>query len=216
MIGRRNLLIAGAALAARRSAQASLLPPQNGELAFRLLRHGTPIGLHTLHFHSSSDELVVDIAVSVLVTFGPFVFARYSHHNQETWHGDRLVGLRSRTDRNGKMLQMSASWTDAGLLVAGSGTRPYIAPDNAYGTTYWREATLFGPLIGTQDGSLMDPIISQPKPKPIRLASGEQTVARRYVMRGDLDVELWYGADAAWLGMRFTVDDGSVISYERL
>ena len=216
LIGRRGLLVGGAALATRHSAQASLPSPRSGELAFRLLRRGTPIGMHTLEFHPKRDELAVDITVSVLVTFGPFVLARYHHHNRETWQDDRLVGLRSHTDRNGKKLQMSASWTDAGLLVEGSGTTPYIAPDNAFATTYWRKATLLGPLIGTQDGMLMHPTIAQPKPEPIRLASGEQTLAQRYVMRGDLDVELWYDFDDAWLGMRFTVDDGSVVSYERL
>ena len=39
---------------------------------------------------------------------------------------------------------------------------------------------------------------------------------KRYVLSGDLDLELWYDASDAWVGMRFTVADGSVISYERL
>jgi hypothetical protein len=40
--------------------------------------------------------------------------------------------------------------------------------------------------------------------------------AKRYVLTGDLDVELWYDVSDTWVGMRFSVDDGSVISYERM
>jgi len=31
-----------------------------------------------------------------------------------------------------------------------------------------------------------------------------------------MDVELWYDANDTWAGMRFSADDGLVISYERM
>jgi Family of unknown function (DUF6134) len=216
MLTRRHLLVAGAAMAAAGRAQAALPVPHGNSMAFRLMRHGSAIGTHALAFRDDGDTLEVNIAVEVLVKFGPIPFVRYAHHNRETWQGERLVGLNARTDRNGTRLQMSAAWTDAGLRVEGSGTRPYIAPPNAFATTYWRQSTLFGPLIGTQDGMLVHPAISQQQPAPIRTASGEVTPAKRYVLSGDLKLELWYDASDSWDGMRFTVDDGSEISYERL
>ncbi len=216
MLTRRHLLVAGAAMAAAGRAQAALPVPHGNSMAFRLMRHGSAIGTHTLAFSGDGDTLEVNIAVDVLVKFGPIPFVRYAHHNRETWQGERLVGLNARTDRNGTRLQMSAAWTDAGLHVEGSGTRPYIAPPNAFATTYWRQSTLFGPLIGTQDGMLVHPAISQQQPTPIRTAAGEVTPAKRYVLSGDLKLELWYDASNSWDGMRFTVDDGSEINYERL
>ena len=48
------------------------------------------------------------------------------------------------------------------------------------------------------------------------IASGAEMPAKRYVLTGDLDVELWYDVSDTWAGMRFSVDDGSVISYERM
>jgi uncharacterized protein DUF6134 len=216
MIGRRDLLVAGAAMAIGGNAQAALPVPRGNGLAFRLMRHGAAIGTHALAFRSEGDTVAVDIAVDVLVKFGPFQLVRYTHHNRETWQGGRLVGVNSRTDRNGKLLHMAASWTGSGLSVEGSGTHPYVAPRDAFATTYWNKSTLFAPLIGTQDGMLVRPAISQLGAEPIRLATGEATPARRYVLSGDLDLELWYDVSDAWVGMRFTVDDGSVISYERL
>jgi hypothetical protein len=216
MIGRRALLVAGAAMASGRNAMGALPVPRGSSLAFRLMRHGAVIGTHTLAFRGNGDALEVDIAVDVLVKFGPFPFVRYTHYSREAWQGDRLIGVTSRTDRNGKQLHMAASWSDGGLKVEGSGTRPYIAPPNAFATTYWHKATVFGPLIGTQDGMLVHPVISQLRPEPVRLASGEHTPVKRYALSGDLDVELWYDAADTWAGMRFTADDGSVVSYERL
>jgi uncharacterized protein DUF6134 len=216
MIGRRHLLVAGAAILGGRPSHAALPVPRSRTLAFRLMRLGMPIGTHTLTFHDQGDGLEVDIAVDVVVKVGPFPFVRYTHHSREAWQADRLVGVSSRTDRNGTKLQMAAAWTDAGLRVEGSGTRPYVAPRNASATTYWHKATLFGPLIGTQDGGLVHPAVSQHQPETIRLASGEAIAARRYVLSGDLDFELWYDSSDAWVGMRFKADDGSMVSYERL
>ena len=216
MLTRRHLLVAGAAMATVGNARAMLPVPRSNALTFRMMRHGSAIGTHSLAFRRDGNLLEVTIAVDVLVKLGPIPFVRYSHHNRELWQDDRLIGLNSHTDRNGTALQMSATWTNAGLRVEGSGTHPYIAPPNAYATTYWHEATLFGPLIGTQDGKLVHPVISQERPEPIRLASGEQTPAKPYVLSGDLQVELWYDVSDTWAGMRFSVDDGSEISYERM
>jgi hypothetical protein len=210
------LLTAGAALAIGRSAQAALPVPQSRELAFRIMRHGSQIGSHVLQFRCNGDSLEVDIAVDVRVSLGPIPLVRYSHRNHESWVADRLVGLDSHTDRNGKALQMSACATSAGLRVEGSGTAPYIAPHNALASTYWYKNVLQGPIIGTQDGMLVRPAISQPQAQPIHLASGAEMPAKRYVLTGDLDVELWYDVRDTWVGMQFSVDDGSVISYERI
>jgi hypothetical protein len=216
MLTRRDLLVACAATAAAGNARAALPVPPSDNLAFRLMRYGSAIGTHALAFHREGDTLQVEIVVDVLVKFGPIPFVRYTHRNHESWLGDRLVGLSARTDRNGTALQMAASWTDRGLRVEGSGTQPYIAPNNAFATTYWRQASIFGPLIGTQDGMLVHPLISQQQAEPIRLASGQETSAKHYVLSGDLKLELWYDASDTWAGMRFAVADGSEISYERL
>jgi hypothetical protein len=216
MIGRRGLLVAGVVMASGRNASAALPVPRGSSLAFGLMRHGAVIGTHSLAFRGNGETLEADITVEVLVKFGPFPFVRYSHRNRETWQGARLAGVSSRTDRNGTPLHMAAALTDAGLKVDGSGTRPYIAPRDAFATTYWHKATVFGPLIGTQDGMLARPRISQLRSEPVRLASGEELQVKRYALSGDLDVELWYDASDTWAGMRFTADDGSVISYERL
>lgn len=216
MIGRRSFIIAGAAATCARGAKAGLPVPPEARLAFRVMRHGSCIGSHTLEFRTNGNGLEVDIAVDVRVWLGPIPIVHYYHRAREIWLGDRLVGVNSHTDRNGRELQMEAVRSGSALSVTGSGTRPYVAPSDAYATTYWRKASLFEPLIGTQDGTLNYPKIVEPGSDPIRLASGAQTEAKHYVLSGDMNVELWYDEADAWVGMRFEADDGSTISYERV
>jgi len=216
MICRRSFIAAGAALAYARGARAGLPVPPDRRIAFRLMRHGSPIGTHTVEFRGDGNTLLVDIAVEVRVWLGPIPLAHYFHRSRETWSGDRLVSVQGQTDRNGRQLNMAASWDGRGLAVHGTGTSPYVAPSDAYASTYWRKASLFGPLIGTQDGTLNRPSIVEPGVEPVRLASGVQTRAQRYVLSGDMNVELWYDETDAWVGMRFEADDGSTISYQRV
>ncbi len=212
----RRAFLAGMAVAAVRPARAGLPAPPSGHLAFRLMRHGSSIGTHVMVFRRDADLLTVDIAVEVLVKFGPIPFVRYTHRNLETWRGDQIVGLASQTDRNGRRLYMQAHWTGSGLAVEGSGTKPYIAPPNALGTTHWNSSMLHGPMIGTQDGMLIRPTVAPLPEERIRLASGNEVPAKSYKLSGDLDLETWYDTADTWAGMRFTVDDGSVITYQRL
>jgi hypothetical protein len=227
-LGRRAFVAGTAAggLAASHRARAmgsvppslSTLPiPPSGAIGFRLIRHGDVIGSHTLGFQIEGDTLTVQIAVDVLYTLGPIPLVRYTHRNTEIWRNGRLSGLDSRTNKNGTELHMSAHRIAAGLQVEGSGTsRPYIAPEDALPTTYWNARMLQGPMIGTQDGILVRPRVTQQAMEKVRLASGSDMEARCYTLRGDLDLDLWYAAESDWVSMRFTVADGSVIRYERL
>jgi hypothetical protein len=185
-------------------------------VAFRLIRHGSSIGTHRTTFRRDGDSLVVNTAVEVTVGFGPITLVRYTHRSFELWQRDRLVGLSGQTNRNGSHLQMDARWTDGGLAVQGSGTKPYVAPANALPTTYWNPRMLLGPMIGTQDGGLVKPAVTAQPHDAIRLASGNSIDATHYRLSGDLVLDLWYDDSATWSGMRFAVDDGSTVSYERL
>jgi hypothetical protein len=111
---------------------------------------------------------------------------------------------------------MSARRVEAGLRVEGSGTDPYIAPEDALPTSYWNAQMLRAPMIGTQDGMLVHPRVTEKPIEPVRLASGAETAVRCYSLTGDLVLDLWYDPESHWMGMRFVVADGSVISYERL
>lgn len=217
-IRRRIVLAWGLATAAMGAAPELPSVPAGGTLAFRIMRHGGPIGAHTIAFNRHSDDgLDVHIAVNVLVKLGPIPLVRYAHRGLEGWRAGRLAGLLTHTNRNGTDLQMRAWRTGPGLEVEGTGTTPYVAPPNALPTTYWNRRMLDGPMIGTQKGTLVIPKVTEMGIERIPLANGRTVATRHYAIRGKgMNVDVHYDFDEVWAGMSFTVEDGSLITYERL
>ena len=215
MIGRRGLLLAGAALTTRRAA-AALPVPAGGTLAFRLIRHGYEIGRHTLTFEWLDDVMTVRVAVDVLVTVFSVPIVRYTHRTVETWQGEVLTGLVGVTDKNGDHQWVVARRTDEGMEVTGSKTERYIAPESAIGTTYWNRRMVDGPMISLEDGVLLLPKIELHPAETIRLACGDMIVADHYNLSGAFDIDVWYDQTDTWAGLAFDVADGSNVHYERL
>jgi hypothetical protein len=217
-IRRRIVLACGLATAAMGRAPALPPVPAGSRLTFRIMRRGGRIGTHSLTFaRLPGDALDVHIAVNVLVKLGPIPLVRYAHHGLESWRTGLLAGLQTHTNRNGTDLQMRAWRTAPGLWVEGTGTTPYVAPPNALPTTYWNPRMLDGPMIGTQKGTLVIAKVTDIGAQRIPLANGGLVATRQYAIRGKgMDVDVYYDVDQVWAGMSFTVEDGSLITYERL
>jgi hypothetical protein len=215
MIGRRAVLLAGAGVVARPAAAALPVPPAN-QLAFRMIRHDNDIGRHVVTFDRQGDALTVRVAVDAQVSLLAVPLVRYTHRVVETWHGDTLVGLTGETNRNGDHEWVNARRTEEGLVVLGSGTARYIAPESAIGISYWNKRMLDGPMIGLDDGVLLRPKVALPKAETIRLASGGTIAADHYNLSGAFDADVWYDRTGTWASLAFAVADGSIIHYRRL
>ena len=217
-IRRRILLACGLATAATGRARGLPAVPGRDSLTFNIIRRGGRIGTHTVAFTElPGDGLDVHIAVNVLVKLGPIPLVRYAHHGLESWRAGRLAGVQTHTDRNGTDLQMRAWRAKPGLEVEGTDTTPYVAPPNALPTTYWNPRMLDGPMIGTQKGTLVTPKVTEIGAERIPLANGRAVATHHYAIRGtDMHVDVYYDFDQVWAGMSFTVEDGSLITYQRL
>jgi len=215
VIGRRTVLLAGAVIAARQAEAALPVPPDNA-LAFRLIRHGSDIGRHTLTFERHGDALTVHIAVDALVSLLSIPIVRYTHRAVETWRGETLVGLTGQTNKNGQHEWIDARRGSEGLVVLGSKTARYIAPKSAIGTSYWNKRMLNGPMISLEDGVLLRPKVAERRPEAIPLASGGTIPADHYNLSGAFNVDVWYDRTDAWASLAVAVADGSEVHYERL
>ena len=217
MIGRRAVLLGGAAVVTRAASVAAALPVPSGDsLAFRMVRHGSEIGTHALTFSHDGEMLTVRIVVDALVTFASIPIARYSHRGVETWRDATLVQLTGDTDKNGTRNWVRAQRTDEGLVVLGSQTKRYISPGGAIPTSYWNKRMLDGPMISLEDGVLLSPKVADLRMESVRLASGQMISADHYSLTGAFAVDLWYDEQRTWAGMAMTVVDGSEVHYERL
>jgi len=184
-------------------------------LAFDLFREGAHIGTHRIAFREEGDSLQVTIDIEIAVKVLFVTAYRYSHRNEETWRDGRLVAISTRTDDDGKKLQVDARPGDGGLLVrASAGDGP--APADIMPTSYWNPATLTASrLLNTQDGRIMQVRLVEVGRERI-FAGGETIPATHYRMEGDLRLELWYDLDGRLARIRFQAEsDGSVIDYAR-
>jgi len=215
VIGRRALLMTMASATARRAYAALPVPPGN-TLAFRLTRRGDVIGHHTANFERSGKQLTVRVAVDALVTVVSIPLVRYTHRVVEVWSGDTLLSLNGETDKNGQHEWVKAQRSPDGLVVTGSKTERYVAPDPAGATSYWNKHMLEKPMVSLEDGVLQRPKVETRPPETIALASGRSIAAEHYNLSGPFNLDLWYDQSGMWAGMAAAIKDGSIVRYERL
>jgi hypothetical protein len=227
VIGRRSVLLAGTPLvlghapalrpasAAPPTETALPVPPGNA-LAFRLIRHGSDIGRHTLTFEPQGDSLAVHVAVDALVTLLSVPIVRYSLRVVETWQDGRLTSLTGETNKNGRHQWVNAQRSGEGLVVLGSQTQRYIAPEPAGSTSYWNKHLLDLPMISLEDGVLLRPIVVEERADSVPLASGGTIAANHYNLSGPFKVDLWYDQADTWASLGLPAADGSYVRYERL
>jgi hypothetical protein len=215
VIGRRAVLLAGAATTVRQAVAALPVPPGDS-LSFRLVRHGSDIGRHTVTFEPQGDNLTVRVGVGALVTLLSIPIVRYSHRVVEVWQAGELVSVTGETNKNGQREWVNAHRSSEGLVVLGSKTDRYIAPEPAGCTSYWNKRLLDGPMISLEDGVLLRPKVVEERADAVPLASGGTIPADHYNLSGPFKVDLWYDRTDTWASIGLTAADGSYVHYERL
>jgi hypothetical protein len=214
MISRRAFVASAAATLFSTSALAALPVPAARALTFQIMRKGDRIGTHALQFQRSGDQLKIDIAVDMLVKFGPIPVFRYKHRTIEQWRAGLFSSLDSKTDNDGEAAFATVRREAEGLIVEGSKTGRYTAPANALASTHWNIAELAGPMINPENGKLLTPRVVDKGFETIRTAAGHATRATRYSWRDDGAIDLWYDNADIWTALVFHAEDGSVVNYE--
>jgi hypothetical protein len=215
-LDRRALIAGGALLATLPGAARAALPvPTGNRLAFDVVRNGKTFGSHSLTFERNGDNLVVKVAVEMVFKAAFITLFRYRHTAIERWAGDQVVALDSKTDDNGKAFRVSGRREAQGFVVEATGVPRYIAPANALPATHWNRRELDGPWINTQDGKLVRPRVAPQGVENVPTAGAGSIRANRFVLSGDVDMDLYYDSQPSWAGLRFKGKDDSVIRYIR-
>lgn len=120
---------------------------------FSISVDGTPAGAYHMQIAREANGSS-RLDASANVRFRAYLVKTYSYafRGTETWNGDRLVGLSSRCNDDGKTYQVSATPVANGLSVQVNG-RVTVFPADAWVSTYWRlpAASLRGRLLTILD-----------------------------------------------------------------
>ena len=183
---------------------------------FRVYLDEREIGYHNFYLEESGDtrELLSEANFEYRLVFVKLF--HYEHQNRETWSGNCLQSVASRTDSNGEPYRVDGRLEPGSFRVEGSAGEAEL-PECVMSFAYWNPAFLEqGQLLNTQNGEFLDVEISPPVEEPLTVR-GEQQPSYRYRLEaGELRLDLWYSENNEWLALESEVRGGRKLRYELL
>jgi hypothetical protein len=192
--------------------------PPSGRLDCVVLRDGDPIGTDVSEFTRDGARLIVrthtDIAVKVLYV----TVYRFHSDVEEQWIDGQLVALTARANDDGTRkavdLRSDATPDPQVQQVSTNGKVVTIAP-GVMPSSFWSPASLQKTtIIESLTGESFDVIVKPAGIERVQIG-GRAVEARRFVVRGGLNRDLWYAPDGQLLKIEFDADDGSRIAVVR-
>jgi len=183
---------------------------------FRVYLDDREIGYHNFYLQQSGDMRVLRSEANFEYRLMFVKLFHYEHENRETWNGDCLRSVESRTDSNGEPYRVDGRVEPGRFRVDGSAGEADL-PECVMSFAYWNPAFLDqGRLLNTQNGEFLDVEISPPIAEQL-LVRGEQQSSFRYRLEaGELRLDLWYSANNEWLALESEVRGGRKLRYELL
>ena len=208
------LLVAGMTVATvSAAAPLSARLPDGHAVEYRVTRDGAPIGSYTVTVHTDGDRVTVSTAVRIEVAIGFITLYRYALDAREVWRAGRLVSFDSVTDDDGERHAVRAVAKAGVIEVIANGER-WTAPPSITPSSLWhRDLVDSAMLLGVEDGDRLAVAVHETGPETVPVA-GRPVRATRYVISGDVERELWYGADGMLVRQRLIARDGSEIVYQ--
>ncbi|XOV82672.1 MAG: DUF6134 family protein [bacterium] len=202
------------------SAAAYAAAPDEQRWDFNVLLDEQKIGEHSFVVrrqpspeHGLLKTVSIDADFNVKVLF--FNAYSYQHSNRETWQGNCLVALESRTNDNGDNLQVQASTQARQFVVqTNAGTRTYETCPMSF--AYWNPALLSAQaLINAQTGELLPVEITALGSEKLEVA-GQTIPAKHYALKmAEQTIALWYAADDyRWLALETKARGDRTLRYE--
>jgi len=170
---------------------------------FQVLRNGSPIGTHVAVVEKRGDETLVQIALDLAVTFGPFTLYRYKHRSSERWRAERLAEIEADTDDDGTRLWLRAR-AEGGRIVLDGPDGRQTGPADTVPSSYWnprlRDAKAW---IETHRGILAPVTITKGAPVTVKLPGREVQAIPHKIASEKAEVTPLYTAEGEWVGMTF-------------
>lgn len=181
---------------------------------FDVLRHGNVIGEHVFTFARDGEDFVVEVAIDIAVGMLGITLFRFTHRAEEVWRDGRLRSLATTTDDDGTPWHVELRHRD-GALRGGVNGEDVQLPGDAIPASLWHRDTTTAPaLLDTIDGR-MKAVTSQALGEDTARVGGTETTARRFRLTGQLQRDVWYGADCSIARVTFPARDGSEITLAR-
>jgi Domain of unknown function (DUF6134) len=171
------------------------------------------IGREVLTVRCEGEQLVVDGTVEVTVRVLLVTAYHREAHYREIWEDGRLIRFESETDDNGTRIAVSARSIGNRVVIEGP-DGPKRVPSTVAPSDPWNQRVVDRTLVFDRTGGkVLRVTVTEAGEEPIEV-DGQTICARKYIVSGDLERELWYDRAGTWVKSRF-YRDGSAITITR-
>jgi hypothetical protein len=209
-------LVASLAILAATPADAAAGPGAR-KLNFDVFLDDRAIGYQRFELSPIGDGTRIDTRAEFEVKLLLVTAFAYEHRNTETWRGDCLQTIESRTDSNGKRYSISGQARSSGFVVATrDGERRLDQCVASF--AYWDKDVLLQQqrLLNSQTGEYLPVRIDALGRESVRIGNRDVPV-ERYALKGpDLDITLAYSAGGhEWIALDSRLENGRTLRYRR-
>lgn len=162
-------------------------------LSFAIFMDKDPIGHESYAFSQEGDRTLVAVETQTNVKM-LFLTFRYHHQRQESWQGGRVTQLSAQTDDDGSPHHIDAVDDGRSVQLTADGKIQSL-PEGSLPLSLWSKAVLTAPvLFGIIDAQPYHVTVQDLGPETLTVG-GKAVGTEHYRISGDLQRELWYGAD---------------------
>lgn len=188
--------------------------PGSGIMKFKASRNGEPLGYSILRFQDRGDTQLVQVCTVFEVGLGPISAFIYLLRIDTVWKDGEIVTLSSRVNDDGDRFSVEVRPGQGALAYTGQKGQGTV-PSSMLPSTYWRtDLTERDEMLDAQYGGTRTFTMTDLGTETVPVM-GRMAEARRWSMRGQLDLDLWYDGSGEWVRLDFTKGDSHVV-YERI
>ncbi len=204
------LLIVATAPAKAASETVMAMAPA-GTLSYDVMREGEHIGIHTVSFDRTGEELTVRTQTDVDFTVFIIFDISWIHQSVEIWSEGRLKEFTSFTDEDGRKRQVHAQRNGERLIINSTGGHREFSADLIPGTLWHPDTVRQQQVLDPIKGRLRKVTVTDKGFEQVQI-EGRTVEARHYAMRGDLTRDFWYDRHGTIVKVEFPISDGSEVT----
>lgn len=186
------------------------------EWRFRVFLDDKEIGYHNFFLQAQEDQLQLQSEAKFEYRLLFVKLFGYEHENIETWDGNCLTEIKSKTDSNGQPFQVNGALSGERFLLSGSAGDSQLPPCSM-SFAYWNPDFLEQDrLINVQNGEVLDIEVSEPERVELEVRGVLQPAYRYLLGAGEMKIELWYSVNNEWLALETDARGGRRLRYQLL
>ena len=186
------------------------------EWRFRVFLDDKEIGYHNFFLQAQENQLQLQSEAKFEYRLLFVKLFGYEHKNIETWDGNCLTEIKSKTDSNGQPFQVNGALSGERFLLSGSAGDSQLPPCSM-SFAYWNPDFLEQDrLINVQNGEVLDIEVSEPERVELEVRGVLQPAYRYLLGAGEMKIELWYSVNNEWLALETDARGGRRLRYQLL